>query len=187
GVAALLAPLLSLYAAGGWREERGVNLFDGGAPFYDVYATADGRWVAVGALEDEFFAALVEGLGLDPGWRVWRADRARWPELRGRFAGVFKTRTLDEWCAMMEGSDVCFAPVLSLDEAPEHPHNRARSTFVTVDGVTQPAPAPRFSRSRPGIPRPPARRGEHTDEALRDWGFSDAEIAELRRAGACGG
>ena len=186
GSASLSTAIFGLRALGIWSEERGDNLLDSGAPWYDVYETKDGKYVAIGSLERRFYGELMRltGLAADNPPKQW--DRTQWPELRARLATVFKAKTRDEWCAIMEGSDVCFAPVLSYTEALQHPHNRARGTFVEVDGIPQPAPAPRFSRTPPAIQRPPARPGEHTDEALADWGFSAADIAQLRQAGALG-
>jgi alpha-methylacyl-CoA racemase len=183
--AALLTTLFhGLRANGMWAGERGANLLDGGAPFYGVYETADGGHVAVGALEPRFWDLLVTTLGLDPGGLPDRLDRSGWPELRDRLADAFRTRTREQWRAVFEGTDACVAPVLSLDEAPEHPHNRHRGTFVEVGGVTQPAPAPRFSATPAAVPGPPPRAGQHTAEALADWGFTPAEIDDLLGAGA---
>ncbi len=188
GAALLTTMVHELGAMGLWREERGANLLDGGAPFYDVYDTADGRHLAVGALEPQFYAELVARLGLEeqelqdlpP-----QMDRDRWPELRERLAAVFRTRTWAEWCEVFDGSDACVAPVLSPGEAPDHPHNRARRTFVPVGGSTEPAPAPRFSRTPSAPPAPPPAPGQHTDEVLAAWaGFGAEEIAALRAAGA---
>ena len=186
GSASLSTAIFGLRAMGIWSEERGDNILDSGAPWYDVYEAKDGKYVAIGSLERRFYGELMRltGLAADNPPKQW--DRTQWPELRARLATVFKAKTRDEWCAIMEGSDVCFAPVLSYTEALQHPHNRARGTFVEVDGIEQPAPAPRFSRTPPAIQRPPARPGEHTDEALADWGFSAADIAQLRQAGALG-
>jgi len=184
GSALLFGAIFGLHAAGVWKDMRGVNLLDTGAPFYDVYRTSDGKYVAIGSLEPQFYALLLEKAGVAADGLPHQHDRAWWPELRKRLTSAFLTKTRDEWCRIMEGSDVCFAPVLSMVEAPAHPHNQARSTFIEVSGVTQPAPAPRFSRSKATVQRPPAKRGEHTDEALRDWGFAEADLAALRRAGA---
>jgi len=186
GSASLSTAIFGLRAMGIWSEERGDNLLDSGAPWYDVYETKDGKYVAIGSLEKRFYGELMRltGLADDNPPKQW--DRTQWPELRSRLAATFKARTREEWRAIMEGSDVCFAPVLSFGEALQHPHNRARGTFVEVDGIQQPAPAPRFSRTPAAIQRPPARPGEHTDQALADWGFSVADIAVLRTAGALG-
>jgi alpha-methylacyl-CoA racemase len=186
GAALLTTQFHELLAAGLWREERGANLLDGGAPFYGVYETADGRHLAVGALEPQFWAELLERLGLDAAELPAQLDRNGWPELRERLAALFRTRPRDEWCELLAATDACVAPVLGLGEAPAHRHNRARGTFVDVGGVVQPAPAPRFSRTPPDPPQPPARPGEHTDQALADWGVAPEEVARLRAAGAIG-
>jgi alpha-methylacyl-CoA racemase len=183
--AALLSTLFhGLLAQGMWSGERGANLLDGGAPFYGVYDTADGRHIAVGPLEPAFWELLTTKLGLDPGDLPDRTDPAAWPVLRERLAGIFRTRTRDEWCTLLEGTDACAAPVLSLAEAPSHPHNRERQTFVEVGGVTQPAPSPRFSRTQAPLPAPPPRPGEHTAEVLAAWGFTQDDIDDLLSKGA---
>ncbi len=184
GAASLMTMVYGMHAMGLWRDARGANFLDSGAPFYDVYETSDGGYVAVGAIEPKFYAELLEMCGLEREELPGQMDTARWPQLRASLARVFKTKTRDQWCAILEGSDACFAPVLSLEEAPAHPHNRARGTFVTRDGVIQPAPAPRFSRTKAEIQGPPRTRGADTDAALRDWGFDGDEIARLRDAGA---
>jgi alpha-methylacyl-CoA racemase len=186
GAASLGAAVFGLRAMGIWNDERGDNILDSGAPWYDVYETQDGQYVAIGSIEARFYADLVRLTGLESEALPPQWDKARWGELRARLTEVFKQKTRDEWCRIMEGSDVCFAPVLSLTEAPAHPHNRARGTFVEVEGVVQPGPAPRFSRTPAAIQRPPARPGEHTDEALRDWGFTADDLAALRAQGALG-
>jgi alpha-methylacyl-CoA racemase len=184
GAALLTTQFHELLAAGLWREQRGSNLLDGGAPFYGVYETADGRHLAVGALEPQFWAELLRRLGLDAGELPDQLDRDGWPLLRQRLAALFRTRTLDEWSELLAGTDACVAPVLGLGEAPAHPHNRARGTFVDVGGVVQPAPAPRFSRTPCDPPTPAARPGEHTDRALTDWGVPAEKVARLRATGA---
>jgi alpha-methylacyl-CoA racemase len=184
GAALLTTQFHELLAAGLWREQRGGNLLDGGAPFYAVYETADGRHLAVGALEPQFYAELLRRLGLDGGDLPDQLDRDGWPLLRERLAALFRTRTLEEWCDLLAGTDACVAPVLGLGEAPAHPHNRARGTFVDVGGVVQPAPAPRFSRTPCDPPTPAARPGEHTDQALTDWGVPPEKVARLRATGA---
>jgi len=165
-----------------------VNLLDGGAPFYDTYATADGRHVAVGALEPQFYAALLAGLGLSDAGLPAQMDVNGWPVLRARFAEVFAHRTRDEWAAVFAGTDACVAPVLSPSEACEHPHNIARKVFTDVAGLSQPAPAPRFWRTAPASPpRPPARPGADTDAVLGALGLEQARIAELRESGIVAG
>jgi alpha-methylacyl-CoA racemase len=173
GVASLLAMPLMLLAQGLWRDERGVNLLDGGVPWYDVYQTADGQWMAVGALEPRFYAALLAGLGLPDA--PDRADPRNWPELRARFTARFAERTRDEWAATFAGTDACVEPVLSLAEAAADDHLTARGTYVTGDGMIQPGPAPRFSRTPGQLPDPAPVPGQHTIEALTAWGLPDAE------------
>lgn len=184
GSALLTSFLYGLRAAGQWRDERGVNLLDGGAPFYDTYQTADGGYVAVGALEPRFYKELLAGLGLSGAGLPGQYDRAGWPVLRERFAAVFATRARDEWAQLFARSDACVAPVLSPDEAPWHPHNTARATFADVGGLVQPAPAPRFGRSAASRPSPPPRLGADTDSVLAGLGCSPDDIAGLRAKGA---
>ncbi len=173
GATSLLAMTHGLLAGGAWADERGVNLLDGGAPFYSVYATADGRYMAVGALEARFYRELLDRLGLDED-PAGQLDRAGWPALRERIAATFAGRTQAEWTEVFAGSDACVAPVLSLREAAGHPHLRARGTIVTRDGVMQPAPAPRFSATPAELAGGPPKPGQHTDEVLRDWGVAPA-------------
>ena len=184
GAASLMTMFYGMLAGNAWNDTRASNAVDGGAHFYAVYATSDGKHVSIGSIEAKFYAELLRLTGLDKEDLPAQFDRANWENLRARLAAVFKTKTRAEWTEIMEGTDVCFAPVLSLSEAPEHPHNKARETFTTVAGVVQPAPAPRFSRTVPQIQRPPARRGEHTNEALLDWGFSQSELDQLKADGA---
>jgi alpha-methylacyl-CoA racemase len=176
--------LLAAVFSGGSGGRRGAGLLDGGAHFYNVYETSDGEYVAVGSIEPQFYAELLRLTGLEGEDLPAQMDGSSWGPMRERLAEIFRSRTRDEWCALMEGTDVCFAPVLSMAEAKEHPHNVARSTFVESGGVTQAGPAPRFSRTPGAISRPPAQPGEHTDEALSDWGFSTEEIEKLKAAGA---
>ncbi|HEX2307908.1 MAG TPA: CaiB/BaiF CoA-transferase family protein [Jatrophihabitantaceae bacterium] len=180
GVASLSTMLRGLLAAGAWRDERGVNFLDTGYPPYDVYQTSDGKWLAVGALEEKFYAELLSVLGLTD--VPDRDDPEAWTRLRARIAAVIAGRTLAEWEASFDGTDACVAPVLSLTEAPEHPQLAARGTFVEVDGVVQPAPAPRFSRTPSPVPTPPAQPGQDTSAALADWGVPDVDA--LLEAGA---
>ena len=180
GAASLMSIFYGLSAGGAWGGGRGENLLDGGAPFYDTYATADGRYVAIGALEPKFFAELAQRIGLDAKYVKRQHDRKLWPEMRAAMAAIFKTRTRDEWCIQLEGTDACFAPVLSIEEAPQHPHARARGAFIGIDGVVQPAPAPRFSRSEAPQPGAAPESGAHTEEVLAEAGFSRAEIDALR-------
>ena len=171
GVASLLAMPLMFMAQGRWRDERGVNLLDGGAPWYDVYETADGQWMAVGALESRFYAALISGLGLTG--LPDRHDPQNWPELRARLSARFSERTRAEWTATFAGSEACVEPVLSLHEAAADPHLVARGTYVTGDGIIEPSPAPRFSRTPGQLSGPPPVPGQHTTEALTEWGLAD--------------
>ena len=186
GSALMMSMIYTLKAMGQWLPERGSNLLDGGAHFYDTYECLDGRWLAVGAIEPQFYALLLKITGIsDPAFAdQW--NRAAWPQLKGKLAAVLRTRTRDDWCAEFEGTDACVTPVLSMDEAPAHAHNRARSTFVEVNGVTQPAPAPRFSRSVPAVP---VASQQYQDPAvlLADWGLGAEQIAALRACGALGG
>ncbi|HWA38003.1 MAG TPA: CaiB/BaiF CoA-transferase family protein [Burkholderiales bacterium] len=180
--AALLAAMFSgLLAAGTWQEERGANVLDTGAPWYDVYETKDGGHVAIGSIEARFFNELTERLGLKD--VPPQHERSRWPEMRALFERTFKSRTRDEWCAVFEGSDACFAPVLGWSEARAHPHNVARSGYVEVAGVPQPAPAPRFSRSVPAVPAVAPERGQGGRETLQAWGFAPADLDRLQSRG----
>ncbi|HEV3293687.1 MAG TPA: CaiB/BaiF CoA-transferase family protein [Streptosporangiaceae bacterium] len=187
GSALLASFLYGLRAAGAWQDERGTNLLDGGAPFYDTYRTADGRHMAVGALEPKFYAELLARLGLDPAGLPAQYDRSGWPELRARLTEVFAGRTQADWAAVFDGSDACVAPVVSPADAPDHPHNAARGTFVDVGGLIQPAPAPRFSRTPSGPPVPPVPPGASTGEVLAGLGFTAGEITSLRDQGAVAG
>jgi alpha-methylacyl-CoA racemase len=185
GAASLMTMIFSFHTFGIWNEERGSNMLDTGAPFYEVYETADGKFFAVGGIEAKFYAELLEGLGLSgdatlPG----QMDRAQWPAMKVRFAEVFKTKTRDEWAAVFDGTDACAAPVLSPWEAHEHPHNAARGTFVEVDGVVQPGPAPRFSRTPSAVSRPPSPPGADTVTGLAEWGMDEGTIAALQQSGA---
>lgn len=185
GVSSLMTMMYGMHAAGLWSDNRGSNRLDSGTPWYDVYETADGKWISIGCNEPQFYDALLERLGIAAGvLPANRHDRKGWPAIRACFKEKFRAKTRDEWCAIMDGSEVCFAPVLTLAEAPTHPHMRARATFVEKDGVVQPAPAPRFSRTRPEIRRSAGSVDQHGDDALCDWGFSAAEVAELHACGA---
>ncbi|MFZ5608657.1 MAG: CaiB/BaiF CoA transferase family protein [Pseudomonadota bacterium] len=180
GAALLMTMMHSLHAMGLWEDARGVNILDGGAHFYEVYETRDGKYLAVGAIEPQFYAILLEktGLGDDPDF-AHAMDRAAWPRLKAKLAAVIKQKTRAEWEAVFDGTDACVAPVLSMSEAPDHPHLAARGTFVTVAGARQAAPAPRFSRTPAAPPRPPATPGQHSRAILADWGFADADITAL--------
>jgi len=181
GAASLMTYIHAFRADGQWSDTRGEHVLDGGAPFYAVYNTSDGRQVSVASAEPKFYAELLRLTGLDKDKDLpSRQDKSNWPVLRARFAAVFGSKTRDEWCALMEGSDVCFAPVLTIQEAIDHPHNRIRKTFIEVDGVVQPAPAPRFSRSIPQPPQAPQGSGVDLEGTLGHWGFCPGEIAALR-------
>ncbi|HZB90585.1 MAG TPA: CaiB/BaiF CoA-transferase family protein [Stellaceae bacterium] len=184
GAASLAAMFWGLFAAGNWTHSRGENLLDSGAFFYDVYECKDGKYISLAAIEDKFLAEFLRRLEIDPAELPAKLDRARWPEAKAKLAARFKTRTRDEWCRLLEGSDACFAPVLSLEEAPAHPHNLARGTFVEVDGIVQPAPAPRFGRTPAGKPTPPEAPGERGNASLAQWGLASDEIDALKRCGA---
>jgi len=184
GAALLTSFLYGLRAAGAWQNERGTNVLDGGAPFYDTYATADGRYMAVGALEPKFYDELLTRLELDGAGLPAQYDKSGWPVLRQRLAATFASRTQAEWDEIFAGSDACVAPVVSPRDAPSHPHNAARGTFTEAGGVVQPAPAPRFSRTPAGPPSPPVRPGTHTREVLATLGVPDSEITALRDRGA---
>ena len=187
GASSLITMVYGLLGAGLWQDRRAANLLDGGAPFYDTYACADGRHVAVGALEPQFYAAFLDGLGLTDALPGRQYDVAHWPEHRRRFAETFETLPRDEWAAVFAGTDACVTPVLGLTEAPTHPHLAARGTFVERDGVSQPAPAPRFSRTPGAVRGAPRQAGADTRAVLAAWGFADDEITRLLEAGAVSG
>lgn len=186
GSGLLTSFIYGLRATGSWQDKRGSNLLDGGAPFYDTYATADGQYVAVGALEPQFYAALLAGLGLADAGLPAQLDRAGWPVLRRAFAAAFASKSRDEWEEVFAGTDACVAPVLSMAEAAAHPHAVAREAFVEVGGVVQPAPAPRFGRTPAATPAAPPRPGADTDAVLHGLGLTDDEIAGLRAGGVVG-
>ena len=184
GAATLMAMFFTMRASGAFKTDRGTNLLDGGAHFYGTYETSDGRYISLGSIEPQFYALLVEKAGLDPERFSAQMDQSRWVEFKSELTEVFKTRTRDEWCDIMEGTDVCFAPVLELDEAHRHPHAQARNAFVDLEGVLQPAPAPRFSRSEVAVSHGSRLPGEDTVEVLGNAGFAQAEIDELLNSGA---
>ena len=186
GASALMSVFYGTRAVGFWNDERGSNVLDGGAHFYNVYETKDGGYISIGSIEPQFYRELIEGLGLAGQELPEQFDADGWPEMKSRLEALFKTRTREQWCELLEGSDVCFAPVLSMGEAAAHPHMKARGTFVAPDGVVQPAPAPRFSRSRAEISRSPVATGADTEALLSEHGFSAEEIARLRADGAIG-
>ena len=187
GSASLMSVFFGLDAMGFWSEERGTNLLDGGAHFYGVYETSDGKWISIASYEPQFYAELLEllaPLGFDDLDPAGQMDQATWPVLKERFAALFTTRTRDAWVEFFAGHEVCFAPVLTMSEARAHPHNVARRTFIEIDGAPQPAPAPRFSRTPGAVQNPPVVPGADTDTVLVDWGLSPAEIATLKQSGA---
>jgi alpha-methylacyl-CoA racemase len=184
GAALLMTPFYALHAAGLWQDRRAANLLDGGAPFYDTYATADGKYLSIAALEPKFFAELARRIGLDEAFVKGQYDQALWPALRAALTAIIATRSRETWVEILEGTDACALGVLSLAEAPLHPHNRARGSFIEINGVTQPAPAPRFSRTPPGPPRPPTPPAAESATILAELGL-DAEA--LRASGALGG
>jgi alpha-methylacyl-CoA racemase len=186
GAAYLALGVYGLVGADYWSGQREDNIIDGGAPFWRCYETRDGGFVSVGAIEAGFYDLLLRKLGFDPEQMPAQLDRAHWPALREQFAARFKEKSRDEWCEILEGTDACFAPVLSFREAAQHPHNRARGSFVAVDGMTQPAPAPRFSRTPSSVKGGPPAFGAQTEQALAAWGFEADEIAALRAAKAVG-
>ena len=182
GSALLGAMLYGFKQFGAWSNDRGNNLLDGGAPFYDSYACADGKFITIGAIEPQFYALLLQLTDVhDPDFQA-QMNVATWPQLKLKFATLFATKTRQAWCEILEGTDVCYAPVLDMDEAPDHPHNQARGNFIDVAGVKQPAPAPRFSRTPPEISMPPARAGQHSGDILRDWGLSENMIQAYQGA-----
>ena len=183
GAASLMTAAVGAVAAGLSTHERGTNHLDTGAHFYNVYECVDGGWISIAPIEGKFYAELLRRLDIDPATMPPQMDRAGWSGAQAQFAGLFKTRTRDQWCALLEGTDACFAPVLTTDEAPDHPHNATRATYVEIDGVVQPAPAPRFSRTVPDLPIPPQPSGpEQAEAALAAW-LDPAEIAALKAAG----
>ena len=184
GAASLMTIIHGMLQVGFWNEERGTNLLDTGAFYYDAYECADGNYISIGALEPQFYAEMLEKLGLTHDDFPNQHDRAQWPAAKEKIAAIWKTKTRAEWCEIFEGSDACFAPVLKMSEAPDHPHMKARGTFVEHDGVVQAGPAPRFSRTPGEIQGPPANPGQHTDDALSDWGVGGDDVAELRGSGA---
>jgi alpha-methylacyl-CoA racemase len=178
GAASLMSMFYGMAATGMWKDERRANMLDGGAQFYDTYQCSCGNWISLGSIEPQFYALLLEksGAGDDPAFKA-QMDRGEWPSLKAKLEAIIRTKSRDEWCAIMDGTDVCFAPVMGIREAPSHPHNAARSTFVEVAGVTQPAPAPRFSATPGAIQRPPPGIGAHNAEVLSEWGVSETANA----------
>ena len=184
GASILMTALYGMHGAGSWSDKRESNFLDGGAHFYNAYETAEGQFISIASIESKFYAEFLELTGFDDPSHTAHQDKGMWSENRIKMAELIKTKTRSEWCELLEGTDVCFAPILSLSEAPSHPHNRSRDTFVENDGVVQPAPAPRFSRTPSQIQSAPSVPGSDTDAVLGDWGFSDSEIANLKGNGA---
>ncbi len=184
GAASLMASAYGMYASGLTNSRRGENIVDSGSHFYDVYETADGKFISIASIEAKFYAELLQRLGMEDEVLPEQMDRQGWPEIKERLTKLFRTKSRQEWCDLLEGTDVCFGPVLDYDEAPEHPHNRARETFIEIDGVAQPAPAPRFSRTPSAVQRPPSEPGADTEEGLLAWSFSRADVERLRQVGA---
>jgi alpha-methylacyl-CoA racemase len=184
GAASLASIFFALHAAGSFTLTRGENVLDSGAFFYDVYESADGKYISLASIEDKFLEEFLRRMEIDAREMPAKMDRRRWPEAKAKLAARFKTRTRDEWCRLLEGSDACFAPVLTLAEAPQHPHNVARGTFVEVDGIVQPGPAPRFSRTPADKPTPPEEPGARGNASLLDWGFRSDEVESFKRSGA---
>jgi len=180
GAASLMSMFFSMASMGRFTDQRGTNLLDGGAPFYDTYETSDGKYVSLGSIEPQFYALLKEKAGLDEETFGKQHDPSLWVDQKARLTTIMKSKTRDEWCDIMEGSDVCFAPVLSIFEAPDHPHNQHRNGFLNIDGVVQPAPAPRFSRTAPEVRHGPRMEGQDSDAVLVAAGFSAEKIAELK-------
>lgn len=184
GAASLMAMFYGFKAGGMWSDGRRANLLDGGAHFYDTYQCSDGGWISIGSIEPQFYLLLLEKTGITDPQFQHQMSRDEWPQLRDKLAAVIRTKTRDEWCELMDGTDVCFAPVLSMEEAPRHAHNSARETFVEVAGVIQPAPAPRFSATPGKIQGPPPKVGGDNESALLDWGFTAEAIEALKANGA---
>jgi alpha-methylacyl-CoA racemase len=184
GAASLMTSMYGALASGAWVEQRGRNRTDGGSHFYHVYETKDGEFISVGSIEPQFYRLLLTHTGLEGVVLPDQSDRAQWTAMQSRFAAIFKQKTRAEWVEIMQQTDICFAPVLTMSEAIKHEHNRHRASFIEIDGIAQPAPAPRFSGTPTEVTRPPARAGENTDEILKDWGFSAGEIAALHQSAA---
>ena len=184
GSALLMTMIYSMYSSGMWKTSMGSNLLDGGSHFYDTYECKDGKFISLGSIEPQFYALLCQIAELDESIFGKQMSRDSWPEQKEAIKKIILDKTRDEWCELMEGTDVCFAPVLDMSEAPKHPHNVERKTFIDLEGVTQPAPAPRFSRTEPEVVSSPSVVGEHTDEVLTSIGFSDEDINTLKTSGA---
>lgn len=184
GSALLMTMIYSMQSSGMWKTTMGSNLLDGGSHFYDTYECKDGKFISIGSIEPQFYALLCQIAELDEKVFSKQMSRDLWPEQKEEIKKIFVKKTRDEWCELMEGTDVCFAPVLDMSEAPEHPHNKERKTFIDLEGVTQPAPAPRFSRTEPEVVSSPSIVGEHTNEVLFSIGLSEEDISSLKTSGA---
>ncbi|MBV1878391.1 MAG: CoA transferase [Pseudomonadales bacterium] len=184
GALSLMTSMYGMHASGGFKDVRGSNILDSGSHFYNTYETKDGRYISIGSIETKFYAQLLEKLDIAPDSLPPQMDKASWPEMKEKLKQIFLTKSRDEWCAIMENTDICYAPVLTLEEAPDYPHNKERGAFVDVEGMMHPAPAPRFSATPSSIKGPTPKTGIHTEEVLQDWGISDAEINALKEGGA---
>ena len=184
GSALLMTMIYSMQSSGMWKTTMGSNLLDGGSHFYDTYECKDGKFISIGSIEPQFYALLCQIAELDEKVFSKQMSRDLWPEQKEEIKKIFVKKTRDEWCELMEGTDVCFAPVLDMSEAPQHPHNKERKTFIDLEGVTQPAPAPRFSRTEPEVVSSPSIVGEHTNEVLSSIGLSEEDISTLKTSGA---
>ncbi|MDP6917399.1 MAG: CaiB/BaiF CoA-transferase family protein [SAR86 cluster bacterium] len=184
GSALLMTMIYSMQSSGMWKTTMGSNLLDGGSHFYDTYECKDGKFISIGSIEPQFYALLCQIAQLDEKVFAKQMSRDLWPEQKEEIKKIFLKKTRDEWCELMEGTDVCFAPVLDMSEAPQHPHNKERKTFIDLEGVTQPAPAPRFSRTEPEVVSSPSIVGEHTNEVLSSIGLSEEDISSLKTSGA---
>jgi alpha-methylacyl-CoA racemase len=184
GALSLMTSIYGMFAGGVQNDERAANILDSGSHFYNTYETKDGRYISIGSIETKFYDELLEKTGIDPDSMAPQMERESWPAMKEKLKKLFLTKTRDEWCAIMDNTDVCFAPVLTLAEAPDYPHNKERNAFVDVEGVMHPAPAPRFSRTPSSIKGPAPKTGIHTDEVLADWGVSSDEINALKAGGA---
>jgi alpha-methylacyl-CoA racemase len=184
GALSLMTSIYGMHAGGVQSDERASNILDSGSHFYNTYETKDGRYVSIGSIETKFYAELLEKMDIDPDSMAPQMERESWPAMKEKLKELFLTKTRDEWCAIMDNTDICFAPVLTLEEAPDYPHNKERNAFIDVEGVKHPAPAPRFSRTPSSIKGPAPKTGIHTEEVLADWGVSSDEISALRAGGA---
>lgn len=186
GTATLMAALYGLHAAGIWSDSRQNNILDGGAHFYNTYETKDKKYISIASIEHKFYEILKELIGFEDHRNSAHKNKESWPDSKKQLTEIFRQKTRDEWCKLLEGTDVCYAPVLNLREAPEHPHNKDRQTFTEVEGVIQPSPSPRFSRTPSTIQSPPSENGENTDQVLKAWGFTNDDISKLKDKGAIG-